>query len=28
MIKRIDRNDAEEDENGLDKDLEGFVVKD
>jgi hypothetical protein len=26
--KNIDRNDAEEDENGLDKDLEGFVVND
>jgi len=26
--KNIDRNDAEEQEDGLDKDLEGFVVND
>ena len=27
MVKRINRNDAEENEEGLDKDLEGFVVQ-
>lgn len=27
VVKRINRNDAEENEEGLDKDLEGFVVQ-